>query len=74
MKMKTVDQLCKQTGIIYVYENHSYWCKEKKQPRSTRKLIGKRDKETGALIPTGVSSKKPISQKESFSQILVKRQ
>lgn len=28
----------KRTGTTYVYESESYWDKEKKQPRSRRKL------------------------------------
>ena len=40
-------------GVTYVYESHSYWDKELKQPRSTRKLIGKIDPETGETVPTG---------------------
>ena len=42
----------KQTGVTYVYESESYWDKEKKQPRSKRKLIGKIDEETGEIVPT----------------------
>ena len=42
----------KQTGVTYVYESESYWDKEKKQPRSRRKLIGKIDEETGEIVPT----------------------
>lgn len=40
-------------GVTYVYESHSYWDKELKQPRSKRKLIGKVDPETGETVPTG---------------------
>lgn len=47
-----IRKLNKQTGITYVYESESYWDKEKKQPRSRRKLIGKIDEETGEIIPT----------------------
>lgn len=36
-----------------MYESESYWDKEKKQPRSHRRLIGKLDNETGEIIPTG---------------------
>ena len=36
----------------YVYESESYWDKEKKQPRSRRRLIGKIDEETGEIVPT----------------------
>lgn len=47
----------KRTGTTYVYESESYWDKEKKQPRSHRKLIGKLD-ENGEVIPTGKSGRK----------------
>ena len=43
----------KARGVTYVYESHSYWDKELKQPRSNRKLIGKVDPETGETVPTG---------------------
>ena len=45
-----IKKLNKQTGITYVYESESYWDKEKKQPRSKRRLIGKIDEETGEII------------------------
>lgn len=48
-----IKKLNKQTGVTYVYESESYWDKEKKQPRSRRKLIGKIDDTTGEIIPTG---------------------
>ena len=48
-----IKSLDKQTGVIYVYESESYWDKEKKQPRSKRKLIGKIDGQTGEIVPTG---------------------
>ena len=48
----------KRSGTVYVYESESYWDKEKKQPRSHRKLIGKLDEETGEIIPTGKSGRK----------------
>ena len=48
-----IKKLNKQTGTVYVYESESYWDKEKKQPRSKRKLIGKIDEETGEIVPTG---------------------
>lgn len=47
--MFTVDQ--KIGNHVYVYEVHSYWDKEKKSPRQQRVRIGKRDPETGELIP-----------------------
>ncbi len=40
-----------KNGITYVYENESYWDKEKKQPRSKRKLIGHIDPATGEIVP-----------------------
>ena len=48
-----IKKLDKKTGVTYVYESESYWDKEKKQPRSKRKLIGKIDEETGEIVPTG---------------------
>lgn len=47
-----IKRLDKRTGITYVYESTSYWDKEKKQPRSTRVLIGKLDPDTGKVVPT----------------------
>jgi len=47
-----IKRLNKQTGVTYVYESESYWDKEKKQPRSKRKLIGKIDEQTGEVVPT----------------------
>ena len=48
-----IKRLNKQTGVTYVYESESYWDREKKQPRSKRKLIGKIDEQTGEIVPTG---------------------
>ncbi len=53
----------KRSGTTYVYESESYWDKEKKQPRSRRKLIGKLDEETGEVIPTGKSGRKKSPEK-----------
>ena len=50
--MGVVHQHDKRSGITYVYESTSYWDKEKKQPRSKRKLIGRLDPTTGEVIPT----------------------
>ena len=50
--MAIVKQLDKRSGITYVYESTSYWDKEKQQPRSKRKLIGKLDPVSGQVIPT----------------------
>ena len=45
-----VYQVNKKTGIKYAYESVSYWDKEKHQPRSKRKYLGKVDPETGDII------------------------
>jgi len=50
--MTRINQYDKRTGITYLYESESYWDKEKQQPRSKRKLIGKLDEQTGEIIPT----------------------
>lgn len=42
----------KRSGNTYFYESESYWDREKQQPRSRRKLIGKLDPATGEMIPT----------------------
>ena len=42
----------KKRGVTYVYESISYWDKELKQPRSKRKLLGKRDPITNEIVPT----------------------
>ena len=55
-----VDVHNKERGVTYVYESISYWDKEKKQPRSHRRLIGRRDPETGEIVPT--RRRKPKSE------------
>ena len=60
-----IKQLNKQTGVTYVYESESYWDKEKKQPRSKRRLIGKIDAETGEIIPTGGRKAEPADMGET---------
>ena len=49
----------KKTGITYVYSSESYWDKDLKAPRNRKKLIGKIDKETGEVVPTGKRGRKP---------------
>lgn len=51
--MSIVKVYNKERDITYVYDSYSYWDKEKKQPRSKRKLIGKIDPESGEIVPTG---------------------
>ena len=48
--MSIVHKLIK--GIVYVYEKVSYWDKEKKQPRSIWKLLGKLEEATGTIVST----------------------
>ena len=48
----------KQTGIKYAYSNEAYWDKDKKQSRAKRKLLGRVDPETGAIVPTRDYKKK----------------
>jgi hypothetical protein len=50
--MGIIFQTDHRVGITYAYESKSYWDKEKKQPRSHRKLIGRVDESTGAIVPT----------------------
>lgn len=50
--MGIVFQTDKRVGITYAYENKPYWDKEKKQPRSRRKLLGRLDEKTGQVMPT----------------------
>jgi transposase len=51
-KPSIVYQQNKKTGVVYAYENHPFWDPEKKQSRSTRKLVGKLDPSTGNIVPT----------------------
>ena len=48
-----VYQTNKKTGVKYAYESVSYWDKEKNQPRSKRKYLGRVDPETNEIIPSG---------------------
>ena len=56
--MGIVYQKDKRSGITYVYENHSYWDKEKKVTRAKRTLIGRLNEETGEVMPTDGRCKK----------------
>ena len=59
-----VYQIDKKTGIKYAYESTSYWDKDKKAPRSTRRYLGKVDPETGEIIPSRKASA-PITISEA---------
>lgn len=66
-----IKQKDKRSGITYAYESISYWDKEKKAPRSKRKLIGRVDPETGEIVPTDGRNlknspyQKPVETEES---------
>lgn len=47
-----VYQIDKKTGAKYAFESVSYWDKDKKQPRSKRRYLGKVDPVTGDIIPS----------------------
>ena len=66
--MAIIKQLDKRSGITYVYESTSYWDKEKQQPRSKRKLIGRLDPDTGEIVPTDGRGKRR-SQPETESPV-----
>ena len=50
--MAIINQYDKRSGVTYVYESKSVWVPELKQSRSNRTLIGRRDPETGEIVPT----------------------
>ena len=64
--MAIINQYDKRSGITYVYESVSYWDKDKQQPRAKRKLIGRRNTETGEIVPTDGRGRKrsfePVSE------------
>jgi len=66
--MSIIKQKDKRTGITYVYESKSYWDKEKQQPRSNRKLIGKLDEGTGEVVPTDGRGRKRTAIKKPASE------
>ena len=57
-----VYQKNKKTGAVYVYESEAYWDKDKKQPRSRRRYLGKLDPETNKVV-TKVISQEPEPRK-----------
>ena len=62
--MAIIRQTNKKTGITYVIDSESYWDKEKQQPRSRRKIIGKIDPVTGEVVPTNRHQKRKSSAAE----------
>ena len=67
--MSLVKHTDKRTGVTYVYESESYWDKEKQQPRSHRRMIGKIDPETGEIVPTNGRGRKKKNS-ESYKDLL----
>ena len=66
--MAIIKMLDKKSGTVYVYESISYWDKEKKQPRSKRKLIGKLDPVSGEVVPTGKQGRRPLTESVNDSE------
>lgn len=65
-----VYQVDKKTGAKYAFESVSYWDKDKKQPRSKRKYLGKVDPETGDIIPSrGRSVNSAGASQEKVSEL-----
>lgn len=63
--MGIIYQENKITGITYVYENKSYWDKEKQQSRAKRTLNGKLDPQTGQVLPTRTYKRKSEKASEA---------
>lgn len=60
----------KQNDTTYVYEViENYWDKDKKQPRSKRKLIGKIDPATGEVVPTTPRKKIKEDNAEDYKKL-----
>ncbi len=64
-----VYQVDKKTGTKYAYESFSYWDKEKQQPRSRRKYIGKVDPVTGEIIRKGEGKKHSDTNNEKSLEL-----
>lgn len=58
-----IRSLDRRSGITYVYESESYWDREKKAPRSRRRLIGKVDPETGEVVPTSGTRRRAMERR-----------
>jgi hypothetical protein len=56
-----VYQTNQRTGVKYAYLSTSYWDKDKKAPRSTRKYLGRVDPETGDIIKGAGKNRKVVS-------------
>lgn len=58
-----IRSLDRRSGITYVYESESYWDRDKKAPRSRRRLIGKVDPETGEVVPTSGTRRRAMERR-----------
>lgn len=67
--MSIVKQLDKRSGITYAYESISWWDKQKKQSRSTRKLIGRVDEKTGEILATDGRGRKELSGDDAIIKV-----
>ena len=67
--MSIVKQLDKRSGITYAYESISWWDKEKKQSRSTRRLIGRVDEESGEIKLTDGRCRKEASGSQEVVKV-----
>ena len=65
--MAIIDSYNRKRGVTYVYESFSYWDKELKQPRSRRRLLGRRDPATGEIVPTRKSPRPSVTPAEPGS-------
>lgn len=64
-----VFQTDKKTGNKYAYESFSYWDKEKKQPRSKRRYIGRVDPDTGEIIRRSERVATTIAQENASTSL-----
>ena len=51
--MATIRQYDPRTDTTYVYESKKYYDREQHKSKTKRRLIGKIDKATGEIVPTG---------------------
>ncbi|NDC72854.1 MAG: IS1634 family transposase [Sphingobacteriia bacterium] len=67
--MAIVKQLDKRSGITYAYESVSRWDKDKKQSRSSRRLIGRVDSATDEIIATDGRCRKDLASNETAVRV-----
>lgn len=65
--MAIINSYNRKRGVTYVYESVSYWDKELKQPRSRRRLLGRRDPATGEIVPTRKSPRTAVTPETGSS-------